>query len=323
MASKIIVTEDVTGPGIDRLEKKFDVTRDKDIWKDRQRLLATVGSFDAMVVRNQTDVNAELLAAAGQCKVIGRAGVGVDNIDVQAASSHGIVVTFAPDENALSVAEHVMGVLLCMARKFPAADNSVKQGKWERMKFLGTEIHGKTLGVLGIGKIGCRVALRARSFGMNIIAYDPYLTQHHLHITETRAELVDLDTLLAGSDFITVHLPLTKETRHLLNENRLSKMKPSAFLINTSRGPVVDEQALYKVLKERRIAGAALDVREKEPPGDSPLNELDNILLTPHVAGFTYEAQDKVADSVGEDVDRVLSGLPALRYVNFPRPQKQ
>ncbi|MBW2145850.1 MAG: hydroxyacid dehydrogenase [Deltaproteobacteria bacterium] len=322
MANKILVTEDIVGPGIQRLVDKYDVTRDKDLWKDPQRLLESVGSFDALVVRNQTAVNSEVLAAAAQCKVIGRAGVGVDNIDVEAASNHGIVVTFAPDENAISVAEHVMGVMLCIARKLPAADESVKQGRWERMRYLGTELYGKTLGVLGLGKIGCRVALRAKSFGLHIIAYDPYLTRHHLNVTETGAELVDLDTLLARSDFITVHLPLTEETMHLLNESRLSGMKPTAILINTSRGPVVDEKDLYKVLKERRIGGAALDVREKEPPGDSPLHELDNILLTPHVAGFTREAQDKVTDSVGEDVDRVLSGLPALRFVNFSLPRR-
>ena len=204
----------------------------------------------------------------------------------------------------------------------PGADASVKQGRWERMRFLGVELFGKTLGVLGIGKIGFRVALRAKAFGMNILAYDPYLTRHSLNVTETGAELVDLDTLLSRSDFITVHLPLTQETKHMLNEARLSKMKPTAYLVNTSRGPVINEADLYKILKERIIAGAALDVREKEPPGDSPLHQLDNILLTPHVAGLTYEAQDKVTDSVGEDVDRVLSGLPALRYVNFPRPRK-
>jgi D-3-phosphoglycerate dehydrogenase len=322
MKNKVLVTEDITGAGIDRLKGKYELTGDKDIWKDRPRLLAAAGSVDALVVRNQTDVNAELLAAVKQCKVIGRAGVGVDNIDVGAASKNGIVVTYAPEENALSVAELVIGMMLCMARKLPAADASVKQGRWERRQFYGTEIHGKTMGILGLGKIGCRVALRARAFGMNIIAHDPYLTPHHLNVTETGAELVDLDTLLARSDVISVHLPLTSETRHLLNESRLSTMKPTAFLINTSRGPVVDEEDLYKILKERRIGGAALDVREKEPPGDSPLHKLDNILLTPHVAGVTHEAQEKVTDSVGEDVDRVLSGLPALRYVNFPLPRR-
>ncbi len=322
MANKILITEDIVGPGIDRLVEKFNVTCDKELWKDNQRLLDLVGLFDALVVRNQTAVNSELLAAAAKCKVIGRAGVGVDNVDVEAASRHGIVVTYAPDENAISVAEHVLGMMLCMARKLPAADASVKQGRWERMRYLGTELHGKTLGILGLGKIGCRVALRARAFGMHIIAYDPFLTRHHLNVTETDAELVELDTLLARSDFITVHLPLTEETRHLLNESRLSRMRSTAILINTARGPIVVEEALYKILKERRIGGAALDVREKEPPENSPLNELDNILLTPHVAGFTQEAQDKVTDSVGEDVDRVLSGLPSLRYVNFPLPRK-
>jgi phosphoglycerate dehydrogenase-like enzyme len=188
------------------------------------------------------------------------------------------------------------------------------------MAFLGVELYGKTLGIIGLGKIGARVAMRARAFGMRIIAYDPYLTRHHIHVTESQAELTDLETLLATGDFITIHLPLTAQTRHLINRERLGRMKSTAYLINTSRGPIINEADLYEALKGKSIAGAALDVRETEPPGESPLNGLDNILLTPHVAAFTVEAQDKVQESLSEDVDRVLTGRPALRFANFASP---
>jgi D-3-phosphoglycerate dehydrogenase len=278
--------------------------------------------FEAIIVRNQTKVSADLLKAATRCQVIGRAGVGVDNVDVKAASELGIVVAFTPEENAISVAEEVLGMMLCLAKRFIGADASVKAGKWDRMAFLGVELFGKTLGVIGLGKIGARVAMRARAFGMRIIAYDPYLTRHHIHVTESQAELVDLETLLRASDFITIHLPLTAETRHLIDKDSLSRMKPTAYLINTSRGPIVNEADLCEALKGQVIAGAALDVREEEPPKASPLNGLENILLTPHVAAFTVEAQDKVQESLCEDVDRVLSGKPVLRFANFARPKR-
>jgi D-3-phosphoglycerate dehydrogenase len=319
---KILITENIVGPGIDRLKAKYDVTEDKDLWQKRNELLQMVGDYDAIIVRNQTKVTDDLLTTASRCLVVGRAGVGIDNIDVKAASAQGIVVTFTPEENSISVAEQVLGMMLCLARKFPGADASVKSGKWERMTFLGAELFGKTLGIIGLGKIGARAALRAKAFGMHIIGYDPYLTKNNFTVTETGAELVDLDTLLKESDFITIHLPLTDETRQMINKESLVKMKPTAYLINTSRGPIVKEEDLYHALSKGVIAGAALDVREDEPPKNSPLNTLDNILLTPHVAAFTREAQDKVVESLADDVDRVLSGNPALRVVNFPSPRK-
>lgn len=324
MSRKILITENIVGPGIDALKSKYDVDWDKDLWSKADELLKKVGEYDAIIVRNQTKVTADVLKAAARCIVVGRAGVGVDNIDIKAATDLGIVVAYTPEENSISVAEHVIGLMLCMARKLPAADDSVKRGEWNRMGFLGTELFGKTLGVIGMGRIGARVALRAKPFGMRIIGYDPYLTKNHFNITETHAQLVDLDTLLKESDFITIHLPLTPETKHMIDEKALAKMKPTAYLVNTSRGPVVKEGALYDALSKGKIAGAALDVREQEPPPkDSPLNKLDNVLLTPHVAAFTKEAQNKVVESLGEDVDRVLSGKPALRFANFPSPRKK
>lgn len=320
---KVLISEDVTGTGIGRLKGKYQVHYDPDLWKKVPELEKMIPTYDALIVRNQTKVNASLLAKAMALRVIGRAGAGYDNIDVPAATQEGVVVAFSPEENAVSVAEHVFALLLSLARKIPGADKSTKGGGWERKKYHGFELLGKTLGILGLGKIGFRVALRAKAFGMRILVYDAYLSSTSLHVTESGALLTSFDRVLAEADFLTIHLPLTPETRGILNEEALRKMKKAAFLINTSRGEVLAEADLAKVLKEGGIGGAALDVREKEPPGESPLHGLDNVILTPHTAGLTYEAQEKVVDAVAEDVDRVLSGQAALRYVNFGVPKKR
>jgi D-3-phosphoglycerate dehydrogenase len=321
---KILIAEDVTGSGIDRLKQKYQVESDWDLWKKIPQLKDALRDADALLVRNQTKVNADLLAQARLLKIIGRAGAGYDNIDVEAASQVGVVICYSPEENAVSVAEHVFGLLLALARKIPGADRSVKNGGWERKKYHGFELMGKTLGILGLGKIGFRVALRAKAFGMRLLAHDAYLSSTSLHVTESGATLVAMDQLLAESNFLSVHLPLTLETRGLLNRQSFSKMKPTAFIINTSRGEVLVEKDLALALQQGQLAGAALDVREKEPPAaDSPLNGLDNVILTPHTAGLTYEAQEKVVEAIAEDVDRVLSGQPALRFVNFALPKKK
>ena len=320
---KILISEDVTGTGIDRLKEKYQLHYDPDLWKKIPELEKLIPAFDALIVRNQTKVNASLLAKAMSLRVIGRAGAGYDNIDVPAATQEGVVVAFSPEENAVSVAEHVFALLLALARKIPGADKSTKGGGWERKKYHGFELLGKTLGILGLGKIGFRVALRAKAFGMRILAYDAYLSSTSLHVTESGALLTSFDRVLAEADFLTLHLPLTPETRGILNGEALRKMKKTAFLINTSRGEVLVEADLAQVLKQGGIGGAALDVREKEPPGEGPLHGLDNVILTPHTAGLTYEAQEKVVDAVAEDVDRVLGGQPALRYVNFGVPKKR
>ncbi len=320
---KILISEDVTGGGIERLKARYEVHYDPDLWKKIPELERMIPGFDALIVRNQTQVNASLMAKAKALRVIGRAGAGYDNIDVPAATQEGVVVAFSPEENAVSVAEHVFALLLALARKIPGADKSTKEGGWERKKYHGFELHGKTLGILGLGKIGVRVALRAKAFGMRILAHDAYLSSTSLHVTESGAFLTSFDRVLAEADFLTIHLPLTPETRGILNGEALRKMKKTAFLINTSRGEVLAEADLGQVLKQGGIAGAALDVREKEPPGESPLHGLDNVILTPHTAGLTHEAQEKVVDAVAEDVDRVLAGQPALRYVNLAVPKKR
>ena len=320
---RVLISEDVTGSGIERLKKRYLVQTDADLWKKDAELMKAIQGADALIVRNQTKVTAALLSKATTLQVIGRAGVGYDNIDVQAANQTGVVVSYSPEENAISVAEHVLGLLLALARKIPGADRSVKNGKWERKKYHGVELLGKTLGILGLGKIGARVALRAKAFGIRLLTYEAFLPTTHLHFTETGACLVSFDQLLAESDFLTVHLPLNEKTRGMLNIKAFEKMKPTAFLINTSRGEIVVEKDLVKALQEGKLAGAALDVRETEPPpAESPLYVLENVILTPHTAGLTYEAQEKVVDAIAEDVDRVLSGQPALRYVNFPLPKK-
>jgi len=320
---KILISEDVTGRGIDRLEGKYQVHYDPDLWKKVLELEGMIPSYDALIVRNQTKVNASLLAQAMALRIIGRAGAGYDNIDVPAATREGVVVAFSPEENAVSVAEHVFALLLSLARKIPGADRSTKGGGWERKKYHGFELLGKNLGILGLGKIGFRVALRAKAFGMRVLAYDAYLSSTSLHVTESGATLAPFDRVLGEADFLTVHLPLTPETRGILDREALHKMKNTAFLINTSRGEVLAEGDLFQALKQGEIAGAALDVREKEPPGESPLHGLENVILTPHTAGLTYEAQEKVVDAVAEDVDRVLCGQAALRYVNFGLPKKR
>ena len=320
---KILISEDVTGTGIDRLREKYQVHYDPDLWKKIPELERMIPTYDALIVRNQTKVNASLLAQAMALRIIGRAGAGYDNIDVPAATQEGVVVAFSPEENAVSVAEHVFALLLSLARKIPGADKSTKGGGWERKKYHGFELLGKTLGILGLGKIGFRVALRAKAFGMRILAYDAYLSSTSLQVTESGAVLTPFDKVLSEADFLTVHLPLTPETRSMLNRDAFRKMKKTAFLVNTSRGEVLVEADLAEALKQGEISAAALDVREKEPPGESPLHALENVILTPHTAGLTFEAQEKVVDAVAEDVDRVLSGQPALRYVNFGVPKKR
>jgi D-3-phosphoglycerate dehydrogenase len=320
---KILISEDVTGTAIDRLKGKYQVLYDPDLWKKVSDLEGRISGYEGLIVRNQTKVDAGLLAKAKNLRVVGRAGAGYDNIDIPAATREGIVVAYSPEENAVSVAEHVFALLLALARKIPGADRSTKGGGWERKKYHGFELLGKTLGILGLGKIGFRVALRAKAFGMRILAYDAYLSSTSLQVTESGAEMVSFERLLREADFLTVHLPLTPETRGILNGEALGRMKKTAFLINTSRGEVLAEADLAQVLKSGALAGAALDVREKEPPGESPLHGLENVILTPHTAGLTYEAQEKVVEAVAEDVDRVLSGRPALRFVNLAMPRSK
>jgi D-3-phosphoglycerate dehydrogenase len=312
----ILITEKIRGAAVDAMSKQFEVVTLPDLWKNPNELLQRVGEFRALIIRNQTQVNAALLEAGKKLRVIGRAGVGLNNVDVAAATRAGILVTSTPDQNAISVAELAIGLILSLARMIPAADADTKQGNWNRTRFLGTEIYGKTIGIIGAGKIGYLTARRAQAFGMKVLAYDPFISKDSILLSEINAELVSLDNLLERSDVVSCHLPATKQTAGLLNAECFASMKPTATFINTSRGEVVVERDLIDALKSGAIGGAALDVRGTEPPVHGELEKLSNLILTPHVAAFTHEAQDRVTDAICEDVCRVLEGKHAMNAVN-------
>ncbi len=320
--ARVLVTENITGREMDALRKQFDVVFDAELWRSKEKLREAIKDAEAILVRNQTMVDKELIAAGSKLAVIGRAGVGLDNVDCDAASAAGVVVAYTPEQNSISVAELAMGYMLALAREIPAADRSAKSGAWDRKRFMnGVELYGKTLGVVGMGRIGFMTAMRAQAFGMEIVAFDPVVSPDSPLVTESRASLVTLDELLATADFVSCHVPETPATVNLFDYAKFSRMKPTAYFINTSRGKVVDEAALAKALSEKRIAGAALDVRAKEPP-EGPLSTADHVILAPHIGAFTVEGQDRVVTCVCKDVAAVLSGKPAKNYFNFARPRR-
>lgn len=273
-----------------------------------------LGEFDALIVRSQTKVTAEALAATKRLKVIARAGVGVDNVDVEAATRRGIVVCNSPGGNTMAATEHTWALLLALSRNLPQADASLKKGEWKRSQFTGVELYGKTLGVVGLGKIGSEVAKRGLAFGMRVLAHDPFISQEHAH--RLGVSLAELPEIFAQSDFVTLHLPLNRNTQNLINAEALATCKPGMRLINCSRGGVVDEAALAEALRAGKLAGAACDVFAKEPPEGSPLLSAPNIILTPHLGASTQEAQVKVAVDVAEQVLEVLQDRPARSAVN-------
>ena len=304
----ILVTEAITGQPIDELKRSFEVAFEPDLWQHPEKLKEILPGFEALIVRNQTQVKADLITAGSRLRVIARAGTGLDNIDVRAATQAGISVVSAPEQNAISVAEMTMGLILALARKIPAADRDTRQDGWERHGFTGVELFDATLGVVGLGRIGFRLALRARAFGMHIIAHDENVNPDGVSVSELQARMLSLEQLLGQADFVSCHLPLTPETRGLFDYETFCQMKPTAFFANTSRGEVVDEDGLIRALQENRIAGAALDVRQQEPPGESPLATMDNVILTPHIAAFTRQAQHRVVACICADVAAVLRG---------------
>ena len=314
---KIVVTELMWPAGLGLLRTSGPTLYDDRLFRLRPRLLSHLEDCQALVVRNQTQVDQELLAAAPALKVVGRLGVGLDNLDLVTLGQRAIVVVSAGNANATSVAEYALAAMLVLARRLISADASTRAGAWDRAGHTGTELHGKTLGLIGLGDVGARVARRASALGMRLLAFDPALTPTHLAAAEFGVQLLPLEDVLRQSDFISLHVPLTQATRHLMNRASLALVRPTAYLINTSRGGVVDEAALAAALRDRRLAGAALDVREIEPPGaDDPLAGLENVLLTPHVAGLTQEAQDRTCTAVAQDVLRVLDGQPPVFAVN-------
>jgi D-3-phosphoglycerate dehydrogenase len=318
----ILISENIQGAAVDALRSRFKVLVQPDLWKDPELLADKAQECRALVVRNQTPVTAALIDAAQELLVIGRAGVGLDNVDFKHAEKSGIVVSFTPDQNAISVAEIAVGMMLSLARFIPAADADTKKGNWNRQRFVGTELYGKTLGVVGAGKIGYLTARRAMAFGMRILAYDPFLSPDNILLSELQAELVQLDELLARADVVSCHLPATPQTVGLLNREYFMKMRRGALFINTSRGKVVSESGLIEALKAGIVGGAALDVRENEPPRLGDLETLPNVILLPHIAAFTREAQDRVTAAICEDIARVLDGKPALNAVGSSVPRR-
>jgi len=320
----ILITEDLDAPAVERLATHFNVSRDPLVWKDRPALKAQIAAARAILVRNQTQLTAEILAAAPKLLAIGRVGVGLDNIDVAAATKSGIVVIAPLNANAVSVAEFTLGLLLALARKIPAADRTTRAGAWDRKGSIGAELQGKTLAIVGFGRIGRLVAARARAFGMLLLMFDPFVPADSATLSDAGVQsCARLENALGAADFISVHLPLTKRTRYLFDTHAFAATKPGACFINTARGSVVDENALLAALQAGRLAGAALDVRETEPPAKpSALDSMPNVVLTPHIGAFTVEAQTRTMEAVCDDVERVLQGRPAANFVNFARPDR-
>ncbi|MDQ3980939.1 MAG: phosphoglycerate dehydrogenase [Actinomycetota bacterium] len=271
-----------------------------------ETLLDSVKGAHALVIRSQTDVTEEVLEAGRDLVVVGRAGIGLDNVDVEAATRRGVMVVNAPHSNVVSAAEHAMALLLAQARNVPQAHADLKGGQWKRSRWTGVELHGKVLGVVGLGRVGALVAQRASAFGMRLAAYDPYVSPERAR--QMGVELLPLDELVAVADFLTIHLPRTPETVGLISEKLLTKAKPGLRVINTARGGIVDEDALYRLIQEGRLGGAGLDVFAKEPCTSSPLFGLDPVVVTPHLGASTAEAQDKAGDTIAEQVILALAG---------------
>jgi D-3-phosphoglycerate dehydrogenase len=311
MTARVLVREEISDAGVELLRSRFDVDVDAE-----SPLEEIIGAYDAVVVRSATKLTANVIDRAERLKVIGRAGVGVDNVDVEAATRRGIIVANAPDSTVVSAAEHTIGLLVALARNIPQAHAALKQGRWERNAYGGTELAGKTLGVLGFGRIGQQVGRRALGLGMRVVAHDPYVAAERFR--ELGAECVPTpEDVYAVADFVTLHLPLTAETRGSIGAQALAAMRPGVRVVNAARGPLLDEEALLEALRSGRIAGAALDVFSEEPYS-GPLLDLDNVVVTPHLAASTGEAQDRAGLIVAEQIVAALDGGLVTNAVNIP-----
>ena len=311
---RVLVAEEVAREGIDLLAAAHEV--DERIGCSREELAALLPDYDALIVRSQVQVDADLIAAGSRLVVIGRAGVGVDNVDLDAATRAGITVVNAPTGNTIAAAEHTLALLYGVARRTAAADASVRRGEWKRAQFTGLELRGRTIGIVGLGKIGQAIASRARAMEMVVLGVDPYVTAEQA--ANHGAELVDLDTMLSRADVVSVHVPLTRATKGLIGRAAIAKLKPGAIVLNVARGGVVDEAAVAEALESGHLAGAGIDVFDHEPPIDSPLLNAPNTLLTPHLGASTAEAQILVAEEVAAQVLEVLDGRSARYAVNAP-----
>ena len=311
---KVLVADLISNEGIDILRSYAQVDIKPGL--KPEELISIIGDYEALIVRSQTKVSAKVIEAGQKLQVIARAGVGVDNIDVEEATRYGIMVVNAPTANTVSAAEHTIALILASARNIPQANAVLKSGVWRRSDFLGTEVRDKTLGIIGLGKVGSEVARRARGLEMKLIAHDPFISVEYAN--NLQVKLVPLEQLLKESDFITLHLPLTASTKRLLKAKELALVKPTARIINCSRGGLIDEEALAKAVREKRVAGAAIDVFPTEPTTKSVLFEEDNIIVTPHLGASTTEAQATAAKDVANQIIDVFKGQPPRYSVNAP-----
>lgn len=313
---KILISDSLSDKGKEVLKgvKEFQVDDKKGLSADE--LIRCIENYDGLIIRSQTKVTQEVIEKAKNLKVIGRAGVGVDNVDLNAATKHGIVVLNTPDVNTISTAEHTVSMLLALSRNIPQAVKSLKEGKWERNKFTGTEVCEKTLGVIGMGRIGSEVVRRVQAFNMKVLAYDPFMSKEKA--AQLKVEMVDLDKLYAESDYITVHTPMTNETKGMIGKDAFDKMKEGVRIINCARGGIVDEAALEEAVKSGKVGGAALDVYPEEPPKNTSLFQYDNVICTPHLGASTKEAQANVAIDVAHAMVDALTGKTIRNAVNMP-----
>jgi D-3-phosphoglycerate dehydrogenase len=311
---RVLVSDPLAEEGVGILKKACEVDVKTDLTEDQ--LISIIGEYDALLVRSGTEVTAKVIEAGKRLRFIGRAGAGVDNIDTDAATRKGIIVANAPEGNTLAATEHTMAMMQALARNIPQANASLKKKEWKRSKFMGVELNEKTLGIVGFGRIGREVAKRARAMDMRCVAYDPFLTRERA--AQLGVEMMSQEELFKVADVITVHTPLIKETRHIINAKSIATMKDGVRIINCARGGIIDEKALYDAIKSGKVAGAALDVFETEPPLESPLLTLDNVIVTPHLGASTVEAQLNVAVSVAKQCIEVLKGGAAKYVVNAP-----
>ncbi len=311
---KVLVAESIGDEGINLLSNDAEV--DIRLGLKPEELTSIIGNYEALVVRSQIKVTASMIEAGKKLLIIARAGVGVENIDIDEATRRGIIVVNAPTSNTTAAAEHTIALMLALARHIPQANATLKSGVWQRTNFVGTEIRNKTLGIIGLGNIGSEVARRARGLEMRVIAYDPYISLDHA--SNLHVELVPVEQLLKNSDFITLHIPLTKSTEKLIGEKELALVKPTVRIINTARGGLIDEAVLVQAVKEKRVAGAAFDVFSTEPPTSNSLFMDENIIVTPHLGASTTEAQAMVSEDIARQIIAVFKGQTARYAVNAP-----
>ncbi|MCC3245847.1 phosphoglycerate dehydrogenase [Methylocystis sp. WRRC1] len=317
MPPRVLISDSLSPAAVQIFRMRgLDVDFEPTLGKDRDRLAAVIGDYDGLAIRSATKVTAEIIARAGRLKVIGRAGIGVDNVDIPAATARGVIVMNTPFGNSVTTAEHAIALMFALAREIPAADASTQAGKWEKNRFMGVEITGKTLGVIGCGNVGANVAERALGLKMRVIAFDPFLTEERAQALGV--EKVELDDLLARADFITIHTPLTAQTKNILSAEALAKTRKGVRVINCARGGLLDEAALRKALDDGHVAGAALDVFATEPAMENPLFGHANVVCTPHLGASTTEAQEKVALQIAEQMSDYLTRGAITNAVNFP-----